>query len=181
LPYHAKAGTFPASFGGTSFIVVSPQYYNRPTGAQVQEVVQYAVNKYRVDPNRIYVVGMSQGGGVTMEWAQLYGEKAAAIFPACPGLSPTDSRAQQIASKNLPIWWTYGTSDNLVPPSQGYSWQSKIDYYNPSYANLTKLTVWDGLSHNSTWARAFNPLTKVDGKNAYEWLLQYADGLRHDV
>jgi hypothetical protein len=78
-----------------------------------------------------------------------------------------------IASKNLPIWWAYGTSDNLVPPSQGYTWQTLIDKYNPTYAPFTKLTVWDGLSHNGTWGKAFNPLTKVDGKNAYEWLLQF--------
>jgi predicted esterase len=170
LPYHIKGGTFPPAYG---FIVVSPQYYNRPTAAQVQEVVQYAVNKYRVDPNRIYVAGLSQGGGVTMDWARYYGEKAAAIFPACPGLSPTDAAAQQIAGKNLPIWWTYGTADPYVPPSQGTTWQTLIDKYNPTYAPHTKLTIWSGLTHNGTWGKAFNPLTKVDGKNAYEWMLQY--------
>lgn len=178
LPYHAARGQFPARFLAPdgkyySYIAVCPQYYNRPTGTQVNEVVIYAVNKYRIDPNRIYVVGMSQGGGVTMEWASGYGEKAAAIFPSCPGLSPTDAKAKLIASKDLPIWWTYGTSDNLVPPSQGTTWQKLIDGYNPTYAPFTKLTVWDGLTHNGTWAKAFNPITKVDGKNAYEWLLQY--------
>lgn len=180
LPYHAKNGTFPAKFLNTkdgkyySYIVVSPQYYNRPTGAQVQEVVQYAINKYRVDTTRVYVVGMSQGGGVTMDWAVGYGKKAAAIFPSCPGSSPTDAKAQAIAKMNLPIWWTYGTADNLVPPSQGSTWQTLIDKYNPTYAPLTKLTIWSGLTHNQTWAKAFNPATKVDSKNAYEWLIQYS-------
>lgn len=179
LPYHASRSQFPASFINPadgkrySYIAVCPQYYNRPNGSQVQEVVNYAVNKYRVDPSRVYVVGLSQGGGVTMDWAMLYGEKAAAIFPSCPGTSPSDSRAQQIASKNLPIWWQYGTADNLVPPSQGTTWQNLIDKYNPAYAPLTTLTIWSGLTHNQTWAKAFNPLTKVNGKNAYEWLLQF--------
>lgn len=177
LPYHASRGTFPPSFtvnnAKYSFVVVSPQFIVRPSAAQVQSVVDYAKTKYRIDPNRVYVTGLSMGGGSTMDWSMIYGEKAAAIFPACPGTSPTDSRAQLIASKNLPIWWTYGTADDLVPPSQGYTWQNLIDKYNPSYAPLTKLTVWDGLTHNGTWARAFNPKTKVDGKNAYEWLLQY--------
>ena len=173
LPYHASHGTFPASFNGVSFVVVSPQFINRPSAAQVQSVVDFAKAKYRIDPNRVYVTGLSMGGGSTMDWAMVYGEKAAAIFPACPGTSPTDSRAQQIASKNLPIWWNYGTADDLVPPSQGTTWQNLIDKYNPTYAPLTKLTIWQGLTHNQTWAKAFNPLTKVDGKNAYEWLLQY--------
>lgn len=182
LPYHAKGGTFPAKFYNSvdgkyySYIVVSPQYYNRPTGAQVNEVVRYAVNKYRVDTTRIYVVGMSQGGGVTMDAAALYGKKYAAIFPSCPGRRPSDALAKQIASMNLPIWWTYGSADALVPPSEGYQWQSLIDGYNPTYASRTKLTVWDGLTHNGTWGRAFNPKTIVDGKNAYQWLLQYKRG-----
>jgi poly(3-hydroxybutyrate) depolymerase len=178
LPYHAARGQFPARFLASdgkyySYIAVCPQYYNRPSGAQVQQVVAYAMNKYRVDPSRVYVVGLSQGGGVTMEWAKWYGEKAAAIFPACPGLYPRDSSAQRIAKKNLPIWWQYGSADNLVPPSQGYTWESLVDKYNPVYVSQTKLTVWPNLTHNQTWAKAFNPLTKVDGKNAYEWLLQY--------
>lgn len=177
LPYHANNKTFPARFLSSgkyySFIVVSPQFVVRPSAANVQSVIDYAKTKYRVDASRVYVAGLSMGGGSTMDWSMVYGEKAAAIFPACPGTSPSDTRAKQIASKNLPIWWQYGTSDNLVPASQGYTWQNLIDKYNPSYAPYTKLTVWDGLSHNSTWARAFNPLTKVDGKNAYEWMLQY--------
>jgi poly(3-hydroxybutyrate) depolymerase len=177
LPYHASRGTFPPSFtvnnAKYSFVVVSPQFIVRPSAAEVQSVVDYAKTKYRIDPNRVYVTGLSMGGGSTMDWAMVYGEKAAAIFPSCPGTSPTDARAKLIASKNLPIWWTYGGADNLVPPSQGYTWQKLIDGYNPAYAPFTKLTVWDGLSHNQTWAKAFNPLTKVDGKNAYEWLLQY--------
>jgi predicted esterase len=170
IPYHASHGTFPAKYG---FIVVSPQFIVRPSAAQVQSVIDFAKGKYRIDPNRIYVTGLSMGGGSTMDWAMVYGQNAAAIFPACPGTSPSDSRAQQIASKNLPIWWEYGTADNLVPPSQGTLWQSLIDKYNPAYAPLTTLTIWSGLTHNQTWAKAFNPLTKVNGKNAYEWLLQY--------
>lgn len=173
LPYHANNKTFPANFGGTSFIVVSPQFVVRPSAAQVQSVIDFAKAKYRIDPNRIYVAGLSMGGGSTMDWAMVYGEKAAAIFPACPGTSPTTTRAQQIASKNLPIWWNYGTSDDLVPSSQGVTWEKLIDQYNPTYSQQTKLTIWSGLTHNQTWAKAFNPLTKVDGKNAYEWLLQY--------
>lgn len=177
LPYHAARGEFPASFlsGGTyhSFVVVSPQFLVRPSAAQVQSVIDYAKAKYRVDPTRVYVTGLSMGGGSTMDWSMAYGEKAAAIFPSCPGTTPTDARAKLVAGKNLPIWWTYGGADYVVPASQGYNWHSWVDKYNVSYAPYTKLTVWSGVSHNGTWARAFNPVTKVDGKNAYEWLLQY--------
>jgi predicted esterase len=180
LPYHASKGTFPAKFlvNGVyySYIVVSPQFVVRPTAAQVQSVIDFAKAKYRVDETRIYVAGLSMGGGSALDWSMVYGEKAAAIVPVCPGTTPTSAKAQQVAAKNLPIWFLYSDADNVVPYTQGAQWEKLIDQYNPAYAALTKLTVFSGLSHNGCWAKAFNPLMKVDNKNIYEWMLLYSRG-----
>lgn len=181
LPYYVKGGQFPPKFlvNGQyySYIVVSPQFVNRPTAAQVQEVINYAKAKYRVDPNRIYVDGMSMGGGSDLDWAQIYGIQAAAIVPICPGTAPTTTKAQAIAKQNLAIWWIYGSADVLVPASQGTTWHNLVDQYNPTYAAFTKLTIFSGLSHNSTWAKGFNPGFKENNMNIYEWQLQYQRGV----
>ncbi len=58
-----------------------------------------------------------------------------------------------------------------MPIQWGKDWISWIDSKNTAYASKTKLTIWSGVSHNGTWGRAFNPTTKVDGYNIYEWLL----------
>src|SRR5690349_9330758 len=79
--------------------------------------------------------------------------------------------AANVASKNVAIWSLNSSSDQVVPIQWGKDWISWIDARNTSMAPQTKLTIWSGLSHNGTWGKAFNPVTKVDGYNLYEWLL----------
>jgi len=180
LPYHIKGGTFPAKFlvNGQyfSFIVISPQFINRPSGAQVQSVVDYAKSHYRVDSARVYVAGLSMGGGSTWDWSVNYGQNAAAIVPVCAGTKPTTTLAASVATKNLPIWSLNSDADAAVPVQWGIDWINWIDAKNPTYAPLTKLTIWSGLSHNSTWGKAFNPVTREGGYNIYEWMLLYTRG-----
>ena len=180
LPYHIKGGTFPPKFlvNGVyySYIVISPQFKVRPSAAQVQSVIDYAKNKYRIDETRIYVAGLSMGGGSTWDWSVLYGEKAAAIVPVCAGTKPTTLLAAGVASKNLPIWSLNSSSDAVVPVQWAKDWINWIDARNITMAPQTKLTIWDAISHNGTWGKAFNPVTKVDGYNIYEWMLLYRRG-----
>ena len=175
LPYHIKGGTFPAKFlvNGTyySFIVISPQFRVRPSAANVQSVIDFAKSRYRVDASRVYVTGMSMGGGSTWDWAAVYGQNAAAIGPVCAGTRPTTTLASYVASKNLPIWSLNSADDAVVPIQWARDWINWIDARNTTYASKTKLTVWYGLSHNGTWGKAFNPKTYVDGYNLYQWLL----------
>jgi len=180
LPYHAKTGTFPAKFlvNGVyySFIVISPQFRVRPSAGQIQSVINYAKNHYRVDASRIYVTGLSMGGGSTWDWSVVYGQYAAAIGPVCAGRKPTTTLAAGVASKNLPIWSLNSSSDQVVPIQWAKDWISWIDARNTTYAPKTKLTIWSGLTHNGTWGKAFNPKTYVDGYNLYQWLLLHKRG-----
>lgn len=180
LPRHLYNKTFPAKFlvDGVyySFIVISPQFRVRPSASQVQSVVNYAKNHYRVDASRIYVTGLSMGGGSTWDYSAVYGQYAAAIVPVCGGTKPTTTLASYVASKNLPIWTISSAADAVVPIQWARDWISWIDARNPTYASKTKLTVYTYESHNGTWARAFNPASRIDGKNIYEWMLMYKRG-----
>lgn len=180
LPKHLYNKTFPPEFvvngARHSFIVMAPQFKSRPTAAQVQSVIDFAKRRFRIDDTRVYVTGLSMGGGSTWDWSAVYGQNAAAIVPVCGGTRPTTTLSQKIASKNLPIWGLYSSADNLVPAQWGRDFFSWIDKYNTSYASKTKLTIWTDASHNTTWARAFNPTTKIDGYNIYQWLLLFKRG-----
>src|SRR5688572_2546026 len=165
LPYHIKGGTFPAKFlvNGVyySYIVITPQFRVRPSAAQIQSVVDYAKTKYRVDATRIYVTGLSMGGGSTWDWSVVYGQNAAAIGPVCAGSKPTTSLAASVASKNVAIWSLNSSVDAVVPIQWGRDWINWIDARNTTMASKTKLTIWSGISHNGTWGKAFNPVTRV--------------------
>jgi pimeloyl-ACP methyl ester carboxylesterase len=175
LPKHLYNKTFPPKFyvNGAyhSFIVLSPQFKVRPSAAQVQSVIDYAKRKYRVDETRVYVTGLSMGGGSTWDYSAVYGQSSAAIVPICGGTKPTTTLASKVASKYLPVWTISSEADEWVPIQWAKDWIRWIDYYNPNIAPRTKLTVWKTESHNQTWYKAFNPLTKVDGYSIYEWML----------
>lgn len=176
LPRHLRNKSFPASFKvngeNHSFIVIAPQFKERPTPGEIQSVIDFAKRRWRIDKSRVYVTGLSMGGGSTWDWSAEYGQKAAAIVPVCGGTKPTKSMASAIASKDLAIWGLYSNSDALVPVQWGKNFFEWIDSRNTANASKTKLTVWyDNLSHNATWGRAFNPKTRIDGKNIYEWML----------
>lgn len=175
LPQHLYSKTFPANFsvGGVnySFIVIAPQFKVRPTAAQVQSVIDFAKRRWRVDATRVYVTGLSMGGGSTFDWSVAYGQNAAAIVPVCAGTKPTVAMAASIATKNLPIWGLYSTLDELVPEQWGIDFFNWIDARNPAYAPKTKLTLWTDANHVQTWARAFNPAYTSGGYNIYQWML----------
>ena len=70
IPKLIASGTFPKSFTVNSqtfkFIIISPQfnYPGFPSVNDVNDMINYAETKYLVDKNRIYITGLSMGGGV---------------------------------------------------------------------------------------------------------------------
>src|SRR5687768_1572940 len=119
IPYYTSKKTFPPKFyyNGTyySYIIISPQFRQTPNALDIQSVVKYAKSHYRIDASRIYVTGLSMGGGKTWEWSASYGQYAAAIVPVTPYLKPTTTLASNVASKDLSIWGIYSYADVVVP------------------------------------------------------------------
>jgi predicted peptidase len=87
-PKMISQGTFPSSFTVNSqtfsFIVISPQFISWPQPGDIQDVINYLIQHYRIDQNRIYLTGLSMGGGTTWEYAgnqSAYANRLAAIVP----------------------------------------------------------------------------------------------------
>lgn len=178
IPNYAYKKQFPADFvvNGQhfSFVVVAPQFLHRPSPADMQNYIAYATKHYRIDPTRIYISGLSMGGGSTWDYSSVYGQNVAAAVPVCGGSAPTASAARSIASKNLPVWTISSTNDKVVPISWATNWINWIKSDNPANAGNVKLTtLTGGQSHNDTWYMTFNPATKFGGINIYEWMLRY--------
>lgn len=178
IPRLIKNKLFPASFtvnGQTfSFIVLAPQFKKWPTAADVNAIMNYALSHYRVDASRIYIVGLSMGGGVTWQDGFTYASKIAAIVPMAGACSLNDAGAKQIAAASLPVWAFHNNGDPTVNPNFTYSWVSRINkYLNPVKA---KQTIFSSSSHDC-WTKATDPNYKetINGvsMNIYQWLLHY--------
>ncbi|MEO8112395.1 MAG: hypothetical protein ABI594_20270, partial [Ginsengibacter sp.] len=72
-PKLISQGIFPTSFtvkGQTfKFIVLSPQFTVWPDDINIDDIINYAIKNYNVDTSRIYLTGLSMGGGVVWQYA----------------------------------------------------------------------------------------------------------------
>jgi len=140
------------------FIVASPQC---PLGegwlpAQVVDLVDSLSARYRVDPERIYLTGLSMGGSGTWNTATRYPHKFAAIAPICGGGNP--SRVKRIA--RLPTWVFHGALDASVPLQES---QVMIDSLEAAGGDV-RFTVYPEAGHDS-WTQTY------DNPELYEWFL----------
>ena len=156
------------------FILVSPQC---PFGqAWSNEVLLELLNEvsasHKVDPQRVYLTGLSMGGFGTWDFAVMHPEKFAAVAPICGGgevlhvllakLGYT-TPAQKETLKGLPIWAFHGAKDNIVSPSES---ERMIRAMKDLGAGEVKLTIYPEATHNS-WAQTYsNP-------DLYKWLLEH--------
>jgi len=172
-------GTFPVSFtvGGKTFkfIAICPQFINWPSPVNVNAVIDYATSHYRVDMNRIYVTGLSMGGGAVWSYAgdnSAYAMKIAAIVPVCGAAPGVLSKDRIMANANLPVWATHNDGD---PTVSVWNTINNVNYINqaPAPNPNAKMTIFTAASHNA-WTKSYDPNFREGGLNVYEWMLQYS-------
>ncbi len=185
LPNVISNGGFPATFNVAntdySFIVISPQFIAWPSGSNLAAMITYVTANYRVDADRIYLLGMSAGGGGVWDYASLStanSNRVAAIIPFAGTMNPTQAQANRIASTNLPVWAFHNTNDGTVPVSNSRNWRNMINGYSPTPNPLMRLTEFPVVSGNAViahdcWTNTTVPTYKVNNQNIYEWLLTY--------
>lgn len=186
LPKMISEGGFPASYisGGNnfSFIVISPQFTTGwPNGTMLTGMIDYVMSSYRIDPDRIYLMGMSAGGGGVWDCASMNttnSNRLAAIIPFCGAYAPTQPKANIIAAGKLPVWAFHNTNDGTVSVQYSRDWVNFINAYSPAYNPAARLTEFpvissDAVIAHDSWSTALLPTYKPNGINIYEWMLQY--------
>lgn len=172
-PKHVKLGyKFP-------FILISPQLkssYNRWPIGYVDEVIEYCKTYLRVDLSRVYLCGLSLGGGAVWDYAQdpVLGQKLAAIIPVCGGFNDP-KKACNFGITNLPVWAFHGDKDTIVPLSRSVNMVNAINACSPAPNPAAKMTIYTGVAHDS-WSNAYRTDNLLHTPNAYQWLLQFKNG-----
>ncbi|MBW3623085.1 MAG: prolyl oligopeptidase family serine peptidase [Armatimonadetes bacterium] len=142
------------------FIIVSPQvpegeWWNPETlNALLDEVMK----AYRVDPDRVYLTGLSMGGFGTWNLAAESPGRFAAIAPICGGGEPR--RARRI--RDIPTWVFHGAKDEVVPLQAS---QEMVDALKKAGGDV-KFTVYPEAGHDS-WTETYN------NPELYEWFLRH--------
>lgn len=180
-PKHIQSGnTMTFTVGGVTekFIVIAPQLptsYGSYPCSWLTTVVDYTLANYRVDPDRLYLTGLSLGGFGTFTAAtcSTLAPKIAAIAPIAGGHSGSLSlcEACTIAGNRMPVWAFHGDADTTVPISKDQAMINAINACVPAPSPAPIFTIYPGVGHNS-WDRAYNTGHTYHSPNLYEWLLQ---------
>jgi predicted peptidase len=139
------------------FILVSPQ---APTWGWNPEAVNGLIDEimttYRVDPDRVYLTGLSMGGYGTWALACAYPDKFAAAVPICGG----GNQVMASRLKNLPLWVFHGGKDTVVLPAESKTMVNAVK----RAGGKVKFTVYPDAGHDS-WTETY------DNPEMWKWLL----------
>lgn len=158
------------------FVVISPQSPQTKWYPEfINEVLNHALETYHnIDPNRVYVTGLSSGGAGTWNFALNYSNRVAAIVPiASPGVVDTTCSPDSFG-----IWAFYGENDVKTEKS----WVRAYNSCNhPVDGNITMIP---GGEHNSKlWGTVYknSPTSLENGESTgltedtiYNWMLAHS-------
>ncbi len=143
------------------FLILAPQNpYKRKwwNTRAVMQLLDTIIGTNRVDVDRIYLTGLSRGGGAAWELAVQYPDKFAALAVVC-GMTPVPYAAW--INKNMPIWVFHGTEDKSIPISESQNMVNKLEEMDYDVT----FTKYDGVGHNA-WVQAYNT------EELYEWFMR---------
>lgn len=173
-----------------SFVVMAPQSGVWPDWHPyvVDSAIEYAKSAYNIDPDRVYITGLSSGSWGTLmypafspEYSNAFSQKVAAIAPVS-GIFANDVETHistandpngdapldfcYIPSAAIPVWLFNATG-------HGPEWMVKVKNIllacNPYQNPAPKYTMYEDQS--TPWDRAYDPSHTYENPNLYEWFL----------
>jgi poly(3-hydroxybutyrate) depolymerase len=145
--------TFPA-WDDVDFIVASPlargtMGYQGVAEKDVYDVLADVKSRFPIDDDRVYLTGLSMGGGGTLWLGLSRPDIWAAIAPVCPA-PPSDTGDLAINALNIPIHFFQGGDDPVVKPEGTREWVRKLK----EFGTAVEYTEYPGVQHNS-WEAAY--------------------------
>ena len=150
----AEASRYFPRFRDVEYIVAAP--YSRGTmGYQgipekdVYDVLADVKRRFPIDDDRVYLTGLSMGGGGTLWLGLTRPDIWAAIAPVCPAVPPG---VEELAGNalNLPVHLFQGEIDPVVPASAVRQWHKRLLHLD----TRVEYVEYPGVRHNS-WDLAY--------------------------
>lgn len=171
------------------FILICPMFIEEPfskPNKYFNDIIDYCISHYRVDESKIYLTGQSGNAMAILNYLGMSDANASRIAAAAtssPSSSGSQAYGNTIAANNVPVWIAASQYERGGDPDQyrnfAQSWYNYIvnGHPDPDYApRLSIIPDEDPNIHNGhgdAAAYLYNPVNHEDGKNVYQWLLQY--------
>jgi dienelactone hydrolase len=111
----------------------------------VIELIDELGLQFSIDPDRLYITGLSMGGFGTWIAISRYPEKFAAAIPICGGGDPS-----ALSQTTTRVWAFHGSADRAVPPRRS---REMIEALRKAGAD-PRYTEYKGVAHTA-WAYAY--------------------------
>lgn len=101
-----------ARFGFVVYFAFDPTGLWETGSAEVENAMQaldYVIDRHHIDPDRVYLTGISSGGTGVWNLAQAYPDRWAAVAPVSAFTDPDVSKV-----RHLPTWIFHGAQDKLA-------------------------------------------------------------------
>lgn len=160
-----------------SFVVLSPQLARKYGNWQpfyIEAMIDYAKKHLDIDPNRIFITGLSLGGGGVWKFAtasQKNAYEVAGIAPICGTCSMQNPK--YVAQAGVGVWAFHAKDDKRV----GYTCTShSVDLINSLRPKSKARKTLFASGGHAIWDRVYNPNNRIGGLNLYEWFLSLKKG-----
>ncbi|WP_326523226.1 alpha/beta hydrolase-fold protein [Sphingomonas sp.] len=124
--------------------------------ARLGAILDHVQRRFRTDPDRVYLTGLSRGGRGAWRWAAAEPGRFAAIAPVSGG----GDLAKSCALKAMPIWAFHGDRDNIVPVRETFESVEAVR----ACGGTPRLTIYPDTGHDG-WTPTY------DNPELYTWLL----------
>jgi predicted esterase len=149
-----------------NYIVASP-YARGTMGYQgiaehdVYDVLADVKKRFPIDEDRVYLTGLSMGGGGTLWIGLSRPDIWAAIAPVCPA-PPPDTLEFAANALNYPVHFFQGGADPVVKPEGTREWVKRLQ----ELGTTVEYTEYPGVQHNS-WENAYKD------EAIFDWFKQF--------
>jgi pimeloyl-ACP methyl ester carboxylesterase len=166
-----KQKGFPRNLEGDKqfpFIFVMPQcpsstewyYTNADNVSDMGMFLDDIIARFPIDPDRLYITGLSMGGIGSWYFAIKLPSRFAALVPVSfrgDGWSPEPA-------KDIPVWAFHGAKDGVIPLTKA---QELVNQFNLVGGSIRFDPYPNGGHDASTWTVTYN------NPDVYEWMLRY--------
>ncbi len=137
-----------------------PDYVGQDMAMSILNLI---VSTYHVDTSRLYITGLSMGGGGTFDFIAHYPSTFAAAAP----LSGWGDTSTASIIKDIPIWAYHGVADTVVPVSET---DAMFDAVEADGGNM-EYTRPAGVGHGG-WETFYDGSTYKNskGQTFYQWM-----------
>jgi predicted peptidase len=157
IPAYAKAHP------GFPFIVIAPRAERDWSVARLEVLMAELEQRFRIDPSRVYLTGLSMGAFGAWKHAAAQPDKFAAVVLIAGGGDP----AQACLLAQVPVWLIHNADDQVVPVRRSQELASALERCGATPRLTVNPTLARGQWHHDAWSAVYGDAA------LYQWLLAH--------